>query len=35
MMKNLLVGFENADDAAVYKIDENIAIIQTLDFFYT
>ena len=31
--KNLLVGFETSDDAAVYKISEDTAIIQTLDFF--
>lgn len=31
--KNLIVGFENFDDAAVYKITDDIAIIQTLDFF--
>jgi len=31
--KNLLVGFDSNDDGAVYKIDDNTAIIQTLDFF--
>lgn len=31
--KNLLVGFETSDDAAVYKLTEDIATIQTLDFF--
>ena len=30
---NLLVGFDKSDDAAVYKISENRAIVQTLDFF--
>ncbi len=30
---NLLVGLEVSDDAAVYKIDEHVAVIQTLDFF--
>lgn len=30
---NLLVGFASKDDAAVYKIDENTAFVQTLDFF--
>lgn len=30
---NLLVGFETSDDAAVYKINDDTAIIQTLDFF--
>lgn len=31
--ENLIVGFETADDAAVYKISEDKAIILTLDFF--
>lgn len=31
--ENLLVGIETSDDAAVYKIDDNTAIVQTLDFF--
>jgi selenide,water dikinase len=31
--KNLMVGIETSDDAAVYKIDDEKAIIQTLDFF--
>lgn len=31
--ERLIVGLETSDDAAVYKIDENLAIIQTLDFF--
>ncbi len=30
---NLLVGLEVSDDAAVYKIDDRVAVIQTLDFF--
>jgi len=30
---NLLVGVETSDDAAVYKINSDTAIIQTLDFF--
>lgn len=30
---NLIVGFDSSDDAAVYKINEETAIIQTLDFF--
>lgn len=33
--ENLLVGYESSDDAAVYKISEDKAIIQTLDFFTT
>lgn len=31
--KNLLVGFEGSDDASVYKLTEDLAMIQTLDFF--
>lgn len=31
--ENLLVGFESSDDAAVYKLNEDQALIQTLDFF--
>ncbi len=30
---NLLVGFETSDDACVYKINESIVAIQTVDFF--
>ena len=30
---NLLVGLETSDDAAVYRINDDVAIIQTLDFF--
>lgn len=30
---DLLVGMESSDDAGVYKINENTAIIQSLDFF--
>lgn len=30
---NLMVGFENSDDACVYKINETTAAIQTVDFF--
>lgn len=29
----LLVGTETADDAAVYQISEELAMIQTVDFF--
>jgi len=29
----LLVGLGVSDDAAVYKIDDEVAVIQTLDFF--
>ena len=31
--ENLLVGFDKSDDAAVYKITNDLAIVQTLDFF--
>jgi selenide,water dikinase len=31
--KNLLVGFETADDAGVYQITDEIALVQTVDFF--
>ncbi len=31
--KKLLVGFESSDDAAVYQLTDDLAIIQTLDFF--
>ena len=30
---NLLIGYESSDDAAVYKLTEELAIVQTLDFF--
>jgi selenide,water dikinase len=30
---NLLVGYDSHDDAAVYKVSEELAIVQTLDFF--
>ena len=31
--RDLIVGFETSDDAAVYKITNDVAVIQTLDFF--
>lgn len=31
--ERLLVGFDSSDDAAVFKISEDVALIQTLDFF--
>lgn len=31
--ERLLVGLDTADDAAVYKINQDLALIQTLDFF--
>lgn len=30
---NLLIGYDSKDDAAVYKLTDDIAIVQTLDFF--
>ncbi len=30
---NLLVGIETSDDAAIYKVTDDIAMIQTVDFF--
>ncbi len=30
---NLLVGFDKSDDASVYKISEDLALVQTVDFF--
>ena len=29
---NLLIGFDGSDDAAVYKLTDDLAIVQTLDF---
>ena len=29
---NLLVGFETSDDAAVYRVADNLAVISTVDF---
>lgn len=31
--ENLLVGFDSRDDAAVYKVSDDVAVVQTLDFF--
>lgn len=31
--ENVLVGLERADDAGVYKVSEDLALIQTVDFF--
>ena len=30
---NLLVGFDKSDDASVYKVSDDLAIVQTVDFF--
>lgn len=31
--ENLLIGYDSKDDAAVYKVSDDLAIVQTLDFF--
>ncbi len=31
--KNVLIGFDTADDAGVYKLGEDSALVQTVDFF--
>lgn len=31
--KNLIIGYDSRDDAAVYRISDDVAIVQTLDFF--
>jgi selenide,water dikinase len=31
--ENVLIGYETNDDAGVYKISENLALVQTVDFF--
>ena len=31
--ENLMVGYDRSDDAAVYKITDDVAIVQTMDFF--
>lgn len=30
---NLLVGFDRSDDASVYRINDSLAMVQTVDFF--
>jgi selenide,water dikinase len=30
---NVIVGFENSDDAAIYRLNGEIALVQTVDFF--
>ena len=30
---NLLVGFDHSDDASVYRISNELALVQTVDFF--
>ena len=31
--ENVLVGFDKADDAGVYRLNANLALVQTVDFF--
>ena len=31
--ENLLVGFDTADDASVYRVSDDLALVQTVDFF--
>ena len=31
--ENVLVGLERADDAGVYRVSDELALIQTVDFF--
>ena len=31
--ENLIVGTETSDDAGVYKLNDQMAIVQTVDFF--
>ena len=31
--ENLLIGYDSSDDGAVYRLTEDLAIVQTLDFF--
>ncbi len=31
--ENLLIGYDSKDDAAVYRVSDDVAIVQTLDFF--
>ena len=30
---DLLVGFDTADDAGVFRLQDDLALVQTLDFF--
>jgi len=31
--KNLIIGYDSSDDAAVYKLNDELAVVMTLDFF--
>ena len=30
---NLLVGFDTSDDASVFRVDDNLGLVQSIDFF--
>lgn len=30
---NLMIGYDGSDDAAVYRLTDDLAMVQTLDFF--
>ena len=31
--RKLMIGYDSSDDAAVYKLTDDLAVVQTLDFF--
>ena len=31
--ENLLVGYDRSDDASVYRVSDDLALVQTVDFF--
>ena len=31
--ENIIVGYENSDDAGVFRLNERLSLVQTLDFF--
>ena len=31
--ENVIVGFENSDDAGVFRLSNDVALVQTVDFF--
>ena len=33
LSENVIVGFENADDAGVFRLSDDVALVQTVDFF--
>ena len=32
-MSNVIVGYETADDAGVFRLSDDVALVQTVDFF--